>query len=135
MIAMHDGGVGTLGVTLDNYLWPVRTGQYDFLGHLYLYAATRELGTVFTGESSMPAQVYLKNIGTTSRTVLSSAMIGANGTEFSLTLGGSSPCTSLTPTLEAGASCTLLVTAFPTTDMSASSQEKTVIPWHGFTVS
>jgi hypothetical protein len=118
-VLMNDGGVGLTNKSSSSYVWPVRAGQYWTVGSLVV-TGTAEFGTQAVGSVSSGHQFVLKNAGTGPLPVTSSVLGGANPDQFSLTPGGSSPCASLTPTLAAGASCTLLVMAAPTSAGSKS---------------
>ncbi|MBV5323509.1 InlB B-repeat-containing protein, partial [bacterium] len=58
----------------------------------------------------------MKNTAATQQLISSIALSGTDTSQFTLVTGGTAPCSSLTSlTLAAGASCTLLVSAKPTT--------------------
>jgi len=97
------------------YVWPVRTGQYRSLGSLVM-AGSSEFGNLLVGSVSLLHQFTLKNSAATSSLISSIILNGTNADQFTLTAGGTNPCSSLTSlTLAGGASCTVLVSAKPTT--------------------
>jgi len=57
--------------------------------------------------------VTISNLGTLPLVVSASQVVGPDSTQFSIATGGPAPCTSLTPTLGAGAACTITVTFTP----------------------
>jgi len=98
-----------------NYVWPVRSGQYRPLGSLIVFGNP----TISSSPVNQPApfsvkQLEIKNLDAAAATVSAISLSGSNASEFSVAPGGTAPCASLTPTLAAGASCTVLVRALPT---------------------
>ena len=71
--------------------------------------------SVQTGQTSAATQVTISNTGTTQLNVTSIAVAGDDNTQFAVATGGTNPCASLTPTINAGANCTVNVTFSPTT--------------------
>lgn len=113
VVNMYYGLVQDSSKVINVYVWPVRAGQYWPVGSLVM-TGSADFGAQAVGSVSSSHQFTLKNAGTGPLVVTSSVLGGANPDQFSLAPGGSSACASLTPTLAAGASCTLLVTANPT---------------------
>ncbi len=115
IVGMYYGYVYNVNKYDGYYVWPVRGGQYWSLDSLVM-AGSREFGNLPVGSVSLPHQFTLKNSAATSSLISSIALGGTDTSQFTLTTGGTSPCSSLTSlTLAAGASCTLLVSAKPTT--------------------
>ena len=112
-VYMLDGSVGNTDESARYGVWPVRSGQYWPVGSLVM-TGTADFGAQAFGYVSSGHQFTLKNAGTGPLVVTSSVLSGADPDQFGLAPGGSSPCSGLTPTLDAGATCTLLVTAAPT---------------------
>ncbi len=111
-----DMGGGFVNYTLRGasfYVWPVRGGQYWSLGSLVVLG-TVDFGSQSIGSAASGHQFTLKNTAATAQPVSGIALNGTDANQFSVTIGGSSPCASLTPTLAAGASCTVMVSAVPT---------------------
>jgi len=97
------------------YVWPVRYGKSWSFGALQITAAVADYGNIPTGIANRPNHITLQNISTATITLSRIALTGASITEFTVSPGGASPCSSLTPTLLAGDSCTLIAYATPTT--------------------
>ena len=108
-VCMH-GALGYGTKSNGYYVWPVRSGQYWTSGPLVI-AGTADYGTQAVGSVSSGHQFTLKNSGTSMLPVTGIVLGGTNANQFTLVPGDSSPCASLTPTLAAGASCTVLVAA------------------------
>lgn len=112
-VGMVDGLVGISTKEFNYYVWPVRGGQYWSLGSLVVWGtvdfASQSIGSVSSGH-----QFTLKNVGAVVQPVSGIALSGTDANQFSVGTGGSAPCASLTPTLAAGASCTVMVSAAPT---------------------
>lgn len=119
IIRMLDGYESNNDKTAINCVWPVRGGQHWSTGAL-LVVGTADFGNQTIGSVSPGHQFVLKNSGTSSLPVTAMALGGANTDQFTLATGGVSPCSSLSPTLAAGTSCTLLVAARPTSAGSKS---------------
>ena len=95
-------------------VWPVRPGQFWSFDSLILYVATSEYGNVQVGTTGASQQIRLQNNSAAPVTITATTLTGANPTEFTVVLGGSNACSSLTPVLAAGTHCTLAVAAAPT---------------------
>ena len=65
------------------------------------------------GDTSPASEVTISNIGTAPLVVNSIVVSGANAAMFAVATGGTTPCASLTPTIAAGANCTVNVTFTP----------------------
>ncbi|MFZ4856189.1 MAG: DUF1566 domain-containing protein [Desulfuromonadaceae bacterium] len=120
-VYMSVGDVVAITKNSHGYVWPVRSGQFWFFDSL-IYSASPKFGTVHTDTQPPARQLTIGNRGSTVQGIASIAITGVNATEFSLTNGGSNPCGSLSPTLAAGASCTLMLGFSPANnvEMSAS---------------
>jgi len=119
-VYMNDGYVVNSDKLNGNYVWPVRSGQYWSLGSL-LISGTADFGSVPVGSTSSGHPFTLKNSGANPLSVTSIALSGTDSGQFTLAAGGTNPCSSLTAlTLAGGASCTVLVSAKPTTISSKS---------------
>jgi hypothetical protein len=94
-------------------VWPVRSGQFWSFGSLILSTSATDFGTIPIGRASAASQVRIRNSGVAAAS-FSALISGADASHFTTVPGGTAPCSSLTPTLDAGAACTLLVTATPT---------------------
>jgi len=107
---------GSGGKNYSMHAWPVRGGQYRGVGALVVYGDTTP-GNSPIGQVAPfgVRQLEIKNLDTAAAAVSALSLSGSNASEFSITPGGTAPCASLTPTLAAGASCTLTVSALPTT--------------------
>jgi len=113
VVYMNYDNVYRIKKDFEGYVWPVRAGQYWQVGPLVV-VGTGSFGALPAGSASSGHQITLKNAGIAELPVTSIALSGADSGQFSVVAGGSSPCDSLSPTLAAGASCTVLVTATPT---------------------
>lgn len=107
--AYHDNmGYGIVGESQQYggnfYAWPVRSGQWN-LDSLKVYGLS-SVWSYYVGQTST-RQIALFNSGTTSLSVTSVNLTGTNADQFSVALGGVSPCSSNSPTLAAGEICTL----------------------------
>ena len=118
-VYMVDGDVNVYYKNEHYYVWPVRAGEYWPVGSLVVLG-NGGFGNLSVGAVSSSHQFILKNAAAADQHVSGIALIGADATQFSLAPGGSSPCASLTPALAAGASCTVLVSANPTSGGSKS---------------
>jgi uncharacterized repeat protein (TIGR02543 family) len=119
--SVYMGSGSVYGLTKVNgyYVWPVRAGQYWQVGSLVVLG-NGGFSALPAGSVSSSHQITLKNAGSDDLPVTSLALSGADPGQFSVVEGGSFPCVSLSPTLAAGASCTVLVTATPTSGGSKS---------------
>jgi len=113
VVNMGSGFVGLGTMRYGAYVWPVRAGQYWAVGPL-VTLGNGGFGNLAVGSASGGHQFTVKNAAASDQPVLGIALSGADSSQFGVTTGGSLPCASLTPTLAAGASCTVLVTAAPT---------------------
>jgi hypothetical protein len=113
---MVDGSMVKADMYTNQNIWPIRRGGHSWsFGSLILSVATIDYGNVLTGSISAPNHIILKNVGTATVVVSSITLTGSASSEYSVYPGGASPCSSLAPTLEVGDSCTLGVSATPTT--------------------
>lgn len=113
VVNMGSGFVGLGTMRYGAYVWPVRGGQYWQVGSLVVLG-NGGFGDLPVGSASPGHQFILKNTAATDQPVSGITLNGADFSQFGVTTGGSLPCASLTPTLAAGASCTVMVTATPT---------------------
>ncbi|NVN91051.1 MAG: IPT/TIG domain-containing protein [Desulfuromonadales bacterium] len=97
-----------------HYGWPVRGGQYSQVND-FIMVGTADFGTKAVNGTPAGHIYTMKNRGATSLPVTGIALGGTDANQFVLATGGGHPCASLTPTLAAGASCTVTVAARPTT--------------------
>ncbi|MDK9716481.1 MAG: DUF1566 domain-containing protein [Trichlorobacter sp.] len=114
VLYMNDGSItNTLKTSLSS-VWPVRGGQYWALDPLVVWGAV-DFGSQIVGLTSSGHPFTLKNSGTNQLSVTSISLNGSDAGQFTLATGGTTPCSSLTSfTLTGGASCTVLVSAKPT---------------------
>jgi IPT/TIG domain. len=113
VVNIGSGFVGLGTMRYGAYVWPVRAGQYWAVGPL-VTLGNGDFGNLAVGSASPGHQFTVKNAAASDQPVLGIALSGTDTDQFGVTTGGSLPCSSLTPTLAAGASCTVLVTAAPT---------------------
>ncbi len=113
-VFMNYGYVNLYHNSSPYYVWPVRSGQSWPFGSLVLSSAAADFGSVPVSAISGANQIRLRNTAATAVTITSITLSGSAPSQFSVAPGGSAPCTSLAPTLAAGAACTVLVTATPT---------------------
>ena len=111
---MNGGNVLNGNKGNSNYVWPVRGGQSGAFGSLTVSPAVTTFPATANGTQSTPVSVVLSNGGKADVAISAATITGAYADQFSLAPGGSIPCTSLTPTLTAGSSCTLSVLFAPT---------------------
>ena len=90
------------------YVWPVRGGQWLF--DSLVIKNLLQYGNKWLNNSSVK-EIVIRNGDSVASKIFSVSITGTNASEFSVTPGGSNSCGSLTPTLSAGASCTMQVTA------------------------
>ena len=119
-VDMGSGYVGNVYKTSSYYVWPVRSGQSGSFGSLALSSAATTFAATNSGTQSAPTTLTLTNGGAAAVAVSATTITGTDATQFTVATGGSAPCASLTPTLAAGASCTLNVTFAPTSAGSKS---------------
>lgn len=112
-VSMDYGYVGDVNKVNDGYVWPVRAGQYWSLGSLVILG-TVDFGSQSIGSAASGHQFIAKNTAATAQPVSGIALNGTDANQFSVATGGSAPCATLTPNLAAGASCTVMVSAAPT---------------------
>lgn len=95
------------------YVWPVRKGKTWNCDTLEIYMSNPDLGAVNQG-MSFSGNFNLHNTGTSAISIAETTITGTDATLFEL-YGSSSriptSCNTLTPTLPAGANCTLIVSA------------------------
>lgn len=92
------------------YVWPVRSGQSWVFGPLTIYTKP-QFAPYIDGTVSAAHQVEISNGGTSSIAISSMTITGVNAADFTVTMGGNTPCSSLHPTLSSNTSCTILVNA------------------------
>ena len=97
-----------------NYVWPVRSRLSGVLGSLALSPAATTFATTITGTMSTPVSFSLINASPSAVTVSGITITGTDISQFSVAPGGILPCSSLTPSLASGASCSINVTFAPT---------------------
>lgn len=97
-----------------NSVWPVYAERTETFGTLMLSAVNTDFGLVPVGTTSAAKQIRLRNSGDFPLLINSTTLIGDAASQFKITPGGTLPCSSTTPTLNAGATCTMLVTVSPT---------------------
>ena len=93
------------------YVWPVRSGQYWTLDTLTIAPGSTNLGNRPVGITSSTQTLQIRNSGVTVAALTGISFTGADASQFSIALGGPTPCPNLAPTMAAGASCTLTVSA------------------------
>lgn len=99
---------GLNSTDMNYHVWPVRSGK------LTLSPATTNYPETYSGAQSSPVTFTLYNGGVANVTVSAINISGTDASQFSVTTGGATPCSSLTPTLSVGARCTVSVTFKPT---------------------
>ena len=115
MLNMDDGNSGGIDAkTNSQRVWLVRDNQRWKSGNLEVSAPSSNIGLVPVGYSSNTT-LALRNSGTVPVSITGMTITGADAAQFSLLHGGGISCGSLTPTLAAGASCSVSVTVSPTT--------------------
>lgn len=101
-------------------VWPVRSGQYWLIDSL-IFSTSNSLGTTHVGAySSTTSQALFVNRSSNEQTITTIAISGTDASEFSIATGGINPCSSLTPTIGAGTTCTLMLNFNPTSSGSKS---------------
>jgi hypothetical protein len=115
LVGIYSGDVDYVYKFDNFYVWPVRSGQFWSLDSLTLSIIATDYGNVAVGMTAAPRQVRLKNSGTLPVAITAITLTGADPAQFSVAPGGNMPCSSLTPVLAAGTSCTMAVSARPTT--------------------
>ena len=119
-VKLTDGNSYFDGKFNASYVWPVRGGQYWTLDSL-IVSGTADFGSVPVGSTSPGHSFILKNSSASSPLISSVTLSGTDASQFAVATGGTNPCSSLTSlTLASGASCTVLVSAKPTTISSKS---------------
>jgi len=106
--------LGEFSKTKSLYVWPVRSWQFWTFGPLKLSATAPDLGNIPVNSTSAAQEIKIRNKGTSDLFVSSISMTGNDADQFSVVLGGSNACSSLTPTLAPDTSCTVLVSVTPT---------------------
>ena len=114
VVGLNNGDTGNNDKNYSYYAWPVRGGQSGAFGSLTLSSATTAFAATTSGTQSAPTTLTLTNGGAAAVAVSATTITGTDATQFTVATGGATPCASLTPTLAAGASCTLNVTFAPT---------------------
>jgi len=112
LVSMSFGDVSWDNMSSAYYVWPVRSGQDWSLDSLKFFAsfrfASQNVGT------TAGRQISIINSGAYPQQVTSIALVGTNAAEFTIIPGGTSPCPGLSPTLNAGESCSMQVAFGPT---------------------
>jgi hypothetical protein len=96
------------------YVWPLRGGLGWSLDTWYI-TGSATFGTRNIGAPPTTQSLTFRNTASVSKSITSVNLTGDNAAEFSIIPAGTSPCASLTPTLAAGASCTMQLIYTPTT--------------------
>ena len=109
---MYFGNVNYYSKNYNYDVWPVRSGQVWSFGDL-LVSGDSQFGKLQVGSTTTSRQFSIGNRTAADLTIRSIAITGANGNEFSVVPGGTAPCSTLAPTLAAGARCTVLVKYAP----------------------
>ena len=113
--SMSDGSANYAGKGTSYNVWPVRAGQFWLQDSLVVsIKGSPYFGALAPEGTPVSREVTLKNTGGTDLSVTSILITGANPTDFSVAVGGASPCGNLTPTITAGGNCTVNVTFTPT---------------------
>jgi len=112
-INFGDNGVNYYPKSNRYNVWPVRGGIGWPVDTWYVTGSTK-FGTRNMGATPTTQAMTFTNTAATSSSITTVALTGANAAEFSIAPGGSTPCASLTPTLAAGAKCTMQLTFTPT---------------------
>ena len=112
-VPMDYGFVDSSSKGFSKNVWPVRSGQSGAFGSFTLSSAAITFTATNSGTQSTPVTLTLANNGKVDVAVSATTITGTDATQFTVATGGSTPCASLTPTLTAGASCTLSVTFAP----------------------
>jgi hypothetical protein len=94
------------------YLLPVRSDNYRPLDFLTI-TAFPHFSTTPVGTNANSHQIEIGNRSNSQQAVSSVSITGIDAAEFSVAIGGIKPCSSLSPTLASGASCTLMVSFSP----------------------
>jgi len=103
-----NGMMSAYPMTQPVYTWIVRgTSSVSAGPTISLSPATYNFGLVPVGSISTPKEFQLSNAGTLDLVVSS---ISTTGPLFSVAPGGSTPCSSLTPTIAPGTNCSLIAT-------------------------
>lgn len=109
-------GVGYVSARLKTSsfsIMPVRGGNPS-IDSLIIYGKFMKFENQNIGTASSSKEISLYNSGKHSQTIASITLTGTNANQFSITPGGATPCTSLTPTLAAGGKCTMSLSFAPT---------------------
>jgi|GEM_PF-1062186 len=109
-VDMGSGGNFAVEKSRINYVWPVRGGFSAFV----IFPPTATLATTNYSTLSTPVTFTLINGGEATVAVSAITISALDATQFSVAPGGANPCSSLTPTLDSGASCSVNVTFAPT---------------------
>lgn len=94
------------------YVWPVKSKRYWEFNSLFISAPSK-FGTLYSVAPASPYQITIANRSTSFNNITAIRISGTNTSEFGIETGGSSPCSSLSPTLIAGESCTLMASFSP----------------------
>ena len=118
-VNLDDGLAASEEKSGERYLWPVRggVGETATVGALALSVSptASQVPGVPLNTSGLSQTITLTNSGSSQLAVTSVAPTGTNAANFSVAAGtGTGACPSLTPTLAAGATCTLRVNFAPT---------------------
>lgn len=102
-----------------SYVWPVRNGQPVSLGisDISVSPNTMDFGNVNVGGTSSSQTFTIGNAGTSALVISSIGLTGADSDMFSI---AAATCTSLSPTITAGSSCTITAIFSPTSAGSKS---------------
>ena len=97
------------------YVWPVRGGPYWTLDNLKIISASNSIGNqLIRSVTSDVLIVQIYNTGNSTSTLTNIGFIGSDSENFSVAPGGFAPCSSLTPSLASGETCTIAVNVAPT---------------------
>ncbi|NWF76531.1 MAG: choice-of-anchor D domain-containing protein, partial [Nitrospirae bacterium] len=105
-----DGNPRVSGTEVDMGAFEYGSGVSD-APNISVSPSSNDFGSITIGSSSLPQTFTISNTGTADLDISAMSIIGGDSSQFILQLG---TCTSLTPTISQGGSCTVTVTFSPT---------------------
>ena len=118
-VNLDDGLTSAEAASAQHFVWPVRGGAGETITTGFLQLSVSPSASQAPGiplDTSGTTQIVtLSNSGPAPIVITACTLSGGNASSFSLNPGGGAPCSSLTPTIASGGSCTLAVGFWPTT--------------------
>lgn len=95
------------------YIWPVRDRHWTLDNLIIALGGSVNFGSRNLGEMPAREEMTFSNYGSVSQRVTGMSITGADASHFGIGIGGSTPCSSMSPVLNPGESCTIEISFSP----------------------